>query len=105
MCESCASRRGREREDWEDNKRLEREHKEFLERSYRHKLLQQQGLEVKPAGFQVAAQSPYDPGSRLHLYANLYADCMIVAEDDAELAESLTGLKAGAFDDSPLEEE
>ncbi len=96
----------RERQDWEDNQARRRERREFLERTYRFKLQQQGGMEIRPEEFapalpalppeDPAAQSGSDYGaeSRLYLSGHLTETVFLVSKKYVALAEYLTDLKA-----------
>jgi hypothetical protein len=104
----------REREEWEYQHELQREHRKFLERKYHLRLQQELGNPVVPLPPDPADQSgdegdadtlqttadetpsEYELGTRLHLYSTLTEKAVYFNhEQDRPLAEMLFGLKAG----------
>lgn len=102
----------RERIDWQDFRRRERERREFLERQYRLKLQQEQGLPIDASDFSPPPEieepeeedadggAVLDPGSNegadslgasLSLYAVLSERVLSVWIDDAQLAADYYG--------------
>jgi hypothetical protein len=104
----------RERMDWQDSRRRERERREFLERQYRLRLQQEQGLPINAEDFSPPPEieepededadggAVLDPGSNegadslgasLVLYAILSEQVLSVWLSDAELAADYYGEK------------
>jgi hypothetical protein len=102
----------REKEEWKDFRRRERERRAFLERQYRLKLQQEQGLPIDPKDFSPPPEieepeeedsdggAVLDPGSNegadslgesLSLYATLSEQVLSVWLDDAQLAADYYG--------------
>jgi hypothetical protein len=103
----------RERAEWEDERRQERERREFLERKYRHRLQQElgsPGVPPKPAAAPAdetneddedtltttaeASESEYDLGTNISLYATLTEKACYIHESDRGIAEMLLEIKA-----------
>lgn len=103
----------REREEWEDSRRQQREHREFLERKYRHRLQQElgsPGAPPKPAAAPTdetneededtltttaeASESEYDLGTNISLYVTLTEKACYIHESYRGIAELLLEIKA-----------
>lgn len=97
------------RQDWEYQQEKKRERREFLERQYRFRLRQEQGLEVDPQEFAPRLEEPeeratagdvtgpeheFDLGTDLHLYTTLTETSAFIGEHDRGLAEMLFEMKA-----------
>jgi hypothetical protein len=94
-----------ERANWEYSQEKQREHREFLEREYRFRLQQQQGLPVNPQEFapppeakeeedDIASRgAKYDTGVRLRLYSTLTEASFVIHETDLPLAKMLLEIK------------
>jgi hypothetical protein len=93
----------REREEWEYSQQRQREHREFLERQYRFRLQQQQGMTVKPEEFAPVPPEPeekeyntepeYDLGTRLNFAGMLTETSLVIHERDVSLAKMLLEIK------------
>ncbi|MEK7675297.1 MAG: hypothetical protein AAB676_05620 [Verrucomicrobiota bacterium] len=102
----------RERADWEYRRQQDRERREYLEREYRYRLRQEQGLPTRPedfapppppadgqeetvaAGSAVPEPPEYDLGTELSLHARLTETTCSINERDRGLAELLLEIKA-----------
>jgi hypothetical protein len=103
----------RQREEWEDERRQERERREFLERKYRHRLQQELGTPAAPlppapppaaatdeedtiaAGQDEPPAPPeYDLGTSISLYCTLTEKAVYVHAANRALAEMLLEIKA-----------
>jgi Leucine-rich repeat (LRR) protein len=100
------------RERWEYDQQREREHQEFLERKYRHRLQQELGAQINPADFApplpesedgdtvtagnfVASEKPeFGLGTDISLFCTLTEKAIYVIERDRGLAELLLEIKA-----------
>ena len=103
----------RQREEWEDERRQERERREFLDRKYRHRLQQElgsPGAPPKPAAAPTnetgeddqdmltttaeASESEYDLGTRIQLFVTLTEKAGYIHESYRDIAELLLEMKA-----------